>query len=81
MTERTNLESFDNLANYRDLFGLKSNFTIQDLKKSYRALCMQFHPDLNPNNPESEEKIKKINAAYKILSEFLQNRKSDVSQA
>ncbi|MFI3241586.1 MAG: molecular chaperone DnaJ [Alphaproteobacteria bacterium] len=38
------------------------------LKKSYRKLAMQYHPDRNPNNPEAEAKFKEISVAYEILS-------------
>lgn len=40
-----------------------------DIKKSYRKLSKQYHPDLNQNNKEAEEKFKKINEAYSVLSD------------
>lgn len=49
------------------LFGLKFPFTKDDLKKRYRVLVMEYHPDKNPNSKICEEKIKVINVAYENL--------------
>ena len=40
-----------------------------EIKKSYRKLSKQYHPDLNPNNKEAEEKFKDIAEAYSVLSD------------
>lgn len=40
-----------------------------EIKKSFRNLSKKFHPDLNPNNKEAEEKFKKINEAYSVLGD------------
>ena len=41
----------------------------EDLKRAYRKLAMQHHPDRNPDDPEAERKFKEINEAYAILKD------------
>ncbi len=49
------------------LMGLSPPVTLDEIKKQYKILAKKFHPDLNRDNPEAEDKIKKINMAYTIL--------------
>jgi molecular chaperone DnaJ len=42
--------------------------TQKEIKDSYRVLSKRYHPDLNPDNPESEEKFKEVSDAYSVLS-------------
>ena len=53
---------------YRTL-GLTLEASAQDIKKAYRKLAMQYHPDRNMGNPESEERLKEINEAYQVLGD------------
>jgi len=62
---------------YRTL-GLKLEATQQDIKKAYRKLAMQYHPDRNGGNPESEERLKEINEAYRILGDGDKRRRYDI---
>lgn len=48
-----------------------------EIKKSFRRLARQFHPDANPNNPEAEERFKKISEAYDVLSDKTKRAKYD----
>ena len=41
----------------------------EEIKKAYRRLAIQFHPDRNPNDREAEEKFKELSEAYSILSD------------
>lgn len=52
-----------------NILGVSKDASQDDIKKAFRNLSKQYHPDLNPNNKEAEEKFKKINEAYSILSE------------
>ncbi|MCI0430651.1 MAG: J domain-containing protein [Rhodospirillales bacterium] len=48
--------------------GLSLPITPDDLKRRYRELAKQWHPDLNPGDPQSQEKMKALNAAAEVLS-------------
>lgn len=52
-----------------EVLGVNKNATDEEIKKAFRKLARKYHPDLNPNNKESEKKFKEINEAYSILSD------------
>lgn len=52
-----------------ELLGVSRNATAEELKSAYRKLARQYHPDVNPNNPQAEEKFKEISTAYAVLSD------------
>ena len=56
------------MKEYYDVLGLKQGSSEEEIKKAYRKLSKQYHPDLNPNNKQAEEKFKKIAEAYEILT-------------
>lgn len=53
---------------YYEVLGLKKDASSDDIKRTYRKLAMQFHPDRNPDDPDAEEKFKEIGEAYENLS-------------
>lgn len=57
--------------------GVKPNASIPEIKKAYRRLAMEHHPDKNPNNRASEKKMLEINEAYEILSDEMEKKKYD----
>lgn len=54
---------------YYEILGVNKNATDVELKKAYRKLAMQYHPDRNPGDQEAEEKFREINEAYQVLSD------------
>jgi molecular chaperone DnaJ len=54
---------------YYEILGVEKNSTEKEIKKAYRDKSKQYHPDLNPDNKESEEKFKEVTEAYNILSD------------
>ncbi len=54
---------------YYQTLGVAKGASEGDIKKAYRKLAMQYHPDRNPGNQEAEEKFKDIQKAYEILSD------------
>lgn len=54
---------------YYSLLGVDRNASQEEIKKAYRRLALQYHPDRNPGNKEAEEMFKKISEAYQVLSD------------
>ena len=54
---------------YYNILGVNKNADAKEIKKSYRKLSKKYHPDLNPNNTQAEEKFKDIAEAYSVLSD------------
>ncbi|HEX3053678.1 MAG TPA: DnaJ C-terminal domain-containing protein [Aggregatilineaceae bacterium] len=65
---------------YRDYYqvlGVERNASEKDIRKAYRRLARQYHPDVNPGNQEAEDKFKEINEAYEVLSDAEKRKKYD----
>lgn len=54
---------------YYEVLGVNRDASEEDIRKAYRKLAMQHHPDRNPENPKAEEKFKEAKEAYEVLSE------------
>lgn len=54
---------------YYEILGVSRNASVEEIKKSYRKLALQYHPDRNPGNKESEEKFKEAAEAYAVLTD------------
>lgn len=54
---------------YYEVLGVSKSANESELKKAYRKLALQYHPDKNPDNKEAEEKFKEAAEAYEVLSD------------
>ena len=55
--------------NYYNVLGIERNADQNEIKKAYRKLAMEYHPDRNPGDKKAEERFKLISEAYAILSD------------
>src|ERR1700674_5894831 len=62
---------------YYEILGVQRDARPEDIKKVYRKLARKYHPDLNPNNKQSEEKFKEIQEAYEVLGDAEKRKKYD----
>lgn len=64
--------------NYYKVLDIKTNARSDEIKKAYRKLVKQFHPDYNPGSDVSQEMLKKINEAYEVLSDTTKRTEYDL---
>ena len=62
---------------YYEVLGVDKSASADDIKKAYRKLAKQYHPDLHPDDKVAEEKFKEINEAYEVLSDEDKKAKYD----
>lgn len=58
-----------NKRDYYETLKLDKNATPEEIKKSYRKLALEYHPDRNTHDPAAEEKFKEASEAYEVLSD------------
>jgi curved DNA-binding protein len=54
---------------YYKILGVDRKASEEEIKRAYRKLALQYHPDRNPGDEQAEEKFKEINEAYQVLSD------------
>ena len=62
---------------YYKILGVDKSASQSDIKKAFRKLARQYHPDLNPNNPGAKDKFQEINEANEVLSDTEKRKKYD----
>jgi molecular chaperone DnaJ len=62
---------------YYQVLGVAKNATAAEIKKAYRKLAQQHHPDANPGNTQAEDRFKEISAAYDVLGDEAKRKQYD----
>lgn len=63
--------------NYYDILGVPENASRDELKKAYRKLAKQYHPDTNPDDPQAGEKFKEVSEAHRVLTDSKKRKQYD----
>ncbi|MBB5644845.1 J domain-containing protein [Pedobacter cryoconitis] len=67
------------MSNHYNTLGVPRNATPEEIRKAYKKLCLEFHPDKNGGSDFYTEKFKEINNAYEILGDAVKREEYDLS--
>ncbi len=65
---------------YYQILGVDPNAADEDVKRAYRRLALEWHPDRNPGNPNATERFQEISEAYAVLIDPVKRRQYDLSR-
>ena len=63
--------------NYYDILGISKSASDAEIKKAYKKMAMQYHPDRNKGDKKAEAKFKEINEAYQVLGDATKKKNYD----
>ena len=62
---------------YYKILGVNRNASEREIKQAYRRMARKYHPDVNAGDKSAEEKFKRVNEAYEVLSDKGKRQKYD----
>jgi curved DNA-binding protein len=65
------------MKDYYQILGVTTASTAEEIRKNYRKLAMQYHPDRNPDDPHAEQKFKEVAEAYGVLTDPVKRQQYD----